>query len=862
MKNLLIGLKQKIIKILIVIILFQSLIPNMSQAADWGGVLFTPIQNLFVALGDVGSGVLNLIVNQGDMQSVITIDTDAKTWKDYLEMFFRGSTIVLNPIGNGIYFAKKAYTFGQKHFTKEDFVTEIELPVMLITPDKIFSNEVPLLDVNIINPQDKNSASYILQSTIAKWYLVLRNIAIVAFLSMLVYVGIRIVISSTAGDKAKYKQLLKDWLVGLCLLFMMHYGMSFALTLNEKFVEFLASENQSIVIQNDELDFSKFTDVLAGDGYDDLLATVKTFNVDEDGNYVSDELSWHTDFTGYVRFLAQSNIKSATGATRMGYTVMYDVAVIYTWIFFIKYLKRLLYMTFLTLISPMVAMLYPLDKMNDGSAQTFNTWSKEYIFNLLIQPMHLILYTVLISSAMDLMVKYPVYALVVYGFMLQGEKFIKKMFGFDKASIGASAAGGAFAGAMVMSGLDKAVHMAKGHRLPDGGPGRPPRSKEIGNGDDGKVSYANNRTADGSAGDIVESAFLGSGSNTENDSDVNNKNDNNNGNTEGESQEQLPTFADLYDSNGNYVGPGNQEGQPRLADLNNGTLPEAGSGEAGGNNNYQDYGPPEGENGPTVPPTVPTVQMPVEKPQIKDKPRRDLKGTWKEVKRRAGAGSKAYVLPALRKGAKAAIRTVGTTAMGATGAMVGVAAGLATDDMSNVLKYGAAGLTGGAAIGNIAASNAINRPARIVNSVRNSAVEAKERYNSAYYKDDPDAYKRYLNERSDKDFIKDKEIKKQYAREFGDSNAEKMMNQALAYRKQGITDNEIIIKAMKETSGEIGKTSATDNRRIAAAKLATGISGSKDIENMTKRLKAKGYDEKLVSENEEFVRSIKKIKYN
>ena len=67
---------------------------------------------------------------------------------------------------------------------------------------------------------------------------------------------------------------------------------------------------------------------------------------------------------------------------------------------------------------------------------------------------------------------------------------------------------------------------------------------------------------------------------------------------------------------------------------------------------------------------------------------------------------------------------------------------------------------------------------------------------------------------------------------------------------------------MKETSGEIGKTSATDSRRIAAAKLATGISGSKDIENMTKRLKAKGYNEKMVSENEEFVRSIKKIKYN
>ena len=205
----------------------------------------------------------------------------------------------------------------------------------------------------------------------------------------------------------------------------------------------------------------------------------------------------------------------------------------------------------------------------------------------------------------------------------------------------------------------------------------------------------------------------------------------------------------------------------------------------------------------------------------------------------------------------AAVGTLGTA-----GAMVGVAAGLATDDMSNVVKYGAAGVAGGAAIGNVAASNAINAPKRIYDNVKERSSQARENYMSELYKDDPKAYKQYLNEKSDKEFLKSKEIKQQYAKEFGESNAENMMNQAIEYRKQGITDNKIIINAMKETSGEIGKTSATDSRRIAAAKLATGISGSKDIENMTKRLKAKGYNEKMVSENEEFVRSIKKIKYN
>lgn len=47
-------------------------------------------------------------------------------------------------------------------------------------------------------------------------------------------------------------------------------------------------------------------------------------------------------------------------------------------------------LAFLTIIAPLMAMTYPLDKLQDGSAQGFNTWLKEYIFNLLIQPVHLI----------------------------------------------------------------------------------------------------------------------------------------------------------------------------------------------------------------------------------------------------------------------------------------------------------------------------------------------------------------------------------------------------------------------------------------------------------------------------------------
>ena len=67
-----------------------------------------------------------------------------------------------------------------------------------------------------------------LQSTVANWYRILRDISLVTLLSVLVYIGIRIIISSTSNDKAKYKQMLWDWVVAICLLFTMQYIMSFS----------------------------------------------------------------------------------------------------------------------------------------------------------------------------------------------------------------------------------------------------------------------------------------------------------------------------------------------------------------------------------------------------------------------------------------------------------------------------------------------------------------------------------------------------------------------------------------------------------------------------------------------------------
>ena len=87
---------------------------------------------------------------------------------------------------------------------------------------------------------------------------------------------------------------------------------------------------------------------------------------------------------------------SQMAVTRAGYNVIYVVLVIYTIIFCFTYLKRVIYMAFLTMIAPLICLTYPLDKIKDGQAQALSMWLREYIFNALLQPMHLIIYSLLI----------------------------------------------------------------------------------------------------------------------------------------------------------------------------------------------------------------------------------------------------------------------------------------------------------------------------------------------------------------------------------------------------------------------------------------------------------------------------------
>ncbi|MBR3255630.1 MAG: FUSC family protein [Clostridia bacterium] len=465
---------RKILIVLVTIIMVSFTVPIHSQASDdLGGKLFNPVAEFLAFLADIPIGFLqHSMLGVTNVVDSVTLDYDDDK---------------INMVGDGVWSPEKSAsikkelgygnTKGDDGILSDDaFLSwrdnEIDIPNILYCPEYIFANRIAALDVDFINPgtyyggqitqgetttikeklKDENGNDVLdengnivyiektvnvgdqiesqaskLTKIVSSWYKAIRNIAIVGLLSILVYIGIRILIGSTAQDKAKYKERLKDWFIGLCLVFAMHYIMAGVMMITD------------VVTQN------------IGQQLDDNMIQVTIQDYKDDG-----DITFNTNYMGYIRLLVQSK----NPGDAFAYLIMYIALVIFTVMFTIIYLKRVLYMAFFTMIAPLVAMTYPLDKLADGHAQGFNMWFREYMLNAIIQPLHLVLYMIIMGSVLEMAVENPIYGIVAIGFLIPAEKFIKKMFRFDKGET-TSALGAVAGGALAMKGVQAVGGMAK-----------------------------------------------------------------------------------------------------------------------------------------------------------------------------------------------------------------------------------------------------------------------------------------------------------------------------------------------------------------------------------------------------------------
>lgn len=922
------GIVHKLIIAIVIVLLFNFMAPTISSAGI-GGILFEPIQSLLLVIAD---GIMSLsqswVFNMGSTSTFITIqDPSADTpviwgWVvgilvgvavvvgsvltgGGLALIAAGVTGVI--IGNGVNIAVTA-------LITDTIPLKFKLPIFIITPESIFSNELPLLDVNFFENSDAKADKYnaknvrqegnkyyieietasgqkveqplttmTLQPTISKWYYALRNFAIIALLIILVYIGIRIVISSAADDRAKYKQKLMDWLVAMCLLFFMHYIMVFAVTLTEEITKALNSANMPYYVSIGNKS-SKLKEYIYGEGagestgsnmWDSSLAdefrsrgVIVTDNGDE-------YFMWPTTLMGKARIELQLDYSQLADGTEgqlsvddndmreFGYTVIYLALVVYTMLFLFRYLKRLLMLTFLTIIAPLMAMTYPLDKIKDGNAQGFNMWLKEYMYNLLIQPVHLILYTVLIGSAMDLVVDNLLYALVALGFILQAEKILRKFFGFDKASTvdGGSALGGALA----MQGLNQVSKLM-------GRKGNGDKEKE-------KVNGKNNqKTVPKRKGTRKEDELglpPGSG-------DALEKGNNNNGEDSNSTGTEGNTPPTLDDNGGTPL--------QRMSDADAEAFGTSDFDPAEWNANAMDANEPEqleksdeekrealrqsGYNEDEIndilrkPESEETDGESEIATETEEEPERTAETTKsestpkgrKEKPHRIKAGA-AYLgkkvlraTPKLAKGlAKGYVRY--TTA--GAGLLAGVTAGLVSDDFSNVAKMGAGGFAAGGMIGSSSAS-ALNKAISAPGAVGRKVSSGIDGIIAATHT--LDEMEDRENKKADKAWLKDKEIAKLYKDKLGLKSLKEaqqvMETEGKKYRDFGVTDDKIIIKAMKSDNSIFGKGRDADGK-VLLAKFASKVGGDqKKLKYVKESLAKRGADSTTIANYEKKIKEM------
>lgn len=320
---------------------------------------------------------------------------------------------------------------------------DVKYPNIHYSPEDIFAGKIDFLNINFFRTVTDESTTWAkIRNVIASWYKILRLIAIVALLSILIYIGIKIIVSSSSKDKAKYKERLISWFIAVALLFSLQYIMAFIVNAVEQISQLLSG----------------------------LMGNLR---VNMNGT------TFTTNLIGLARFKMQQNQFS----TKIGYFMLYVGLVVLTFKFTFVYLKRLLMMSFLTLISPIVAATYPIDKAESGKAKGFDMWLKEYTYNMLLQPMHYILYVILISSSLTLAANNLVYAFVAFMFMNEGEKILKKIFGFGKAGGGTVGGIGAFTTGALASNVTKMFRdpLHRGGKMPNLVGGSNSESEDTGN---------------------------------------------------------------------------------------------------------------------------------------------------------------------------------------------------------------------------------------------------------------------------------------------------------------------------------------------------------------------------------------------
>lgn len=218
----------------------------------------------------------------------------------------------------------------------------------------------------------------------ATWFVGVRNLALAGSIITLIYVGIRLAIATTGMQRALYKKMLFSWLEGITIMVLLQFFIVFIIFASNWIVDLLKATMES--------------DQSVIDVEEQIMKNVDT-NLDE-----------ITELHSLIFYI-----------------MLYTVFTYYEFKFFILYMGRLVRISFFIIISPLVCLTYPIDKIGDGSAQAFNKWIREITLAIFIQPIHLLIYIVVIYSMGEIIIRNPILGVLFLAMLSHIEKEVKSM---------------------------------------------------------------------------------------------------------------------------------------------------------------------------------------------------------------------------------------------------------------------------------------------------------------------------------------------------------------------------------------------------------------------------------------------------
>lgn len=269
----------------------------------------------------------------------------------------------------------------------------------LITIDSILFNEEPLTDVNFFEDseavqeiKEKNSKAFIIQlrDGVKMWYYIIRNIAIMVMVVILMYVAIRMLFNmytSSAEDKARYKEMMIAWVKALSTLTVMHIIVYAVIAFNTDIISMIKD-----VAHIDDPRLQNLNVILLERALDIRLS---------------------------VSFPA---------------TILYVLVTYLTVQYFFLYLKRFVMVVILIVSGPFIILKTAYESTGKSVSKAYSKWFYDLIMNVLEQSVHALFFALfvrnLFDGAMNNLVGFLVFWFVLKS-MLKITKIIFKLFKFN-----------------------------------------------------------------------------------------------------------------------------------------------------------------------------------------------------------------------------------------------------------------------------------------------------------------------------------------------------------------------------------------------------------------------------------------------